>query len=41
ASPLQAVKSARPVAEPNPGFWSQLQKYEEALQSLPRLPGEP
>uniref|UniRef100_A0A7N5P1S6 Dual specificity phosphatase 28 n=1 Tax=Ailuropoda melanoleuca TaxID=9646 RepID=A0A7N5P1S6_AILME len=37
----QAVKSARPVAEPNPGFWSQLQKYEEALQSLPRLPGEP
>ncbi|XP_026346995.1 dual specificity phosphatase 28 isoform X3 [Ursus americanus] len=41
ARAFQAVKSARPVAEPNPGFWSQLQKYEEALQSLPRLPGEP
>lgn len=40
ASRLQTVKSARPVAEPNPGFWSQLQKYEEALQSS-RLPGEP
>ncbi|XP_032245473.1 dual specificity phosphatase 28 [Phoca vitulina] len=41
ARAFQAVKSARPVAEPNPGFWSQLQKYEEALQSLPRLSGEP
>lgn len=38
---FQTVKSARPVAEPNPGFWSQLQKYEEALQSWSRLPGEP
>ena len=38
---LQIVKSARPVAEPNPGFWSQLQKYEEALQSRSRLPEEP
>lgn len=35
------MKSARPVAEPNPGFWTQLQKYEEALQSLPRLSMEP
>ncbi|XP_031533661.2 dual specificity phosphatase 28 [Vicugna pacos] len=33
ARAFQTVKSARPVAEPNPGFWSQLQKYEEALQS--------
>ncbi|XP_057600715.1 dual specificity phosphatase 28 [Hippopotamus amphibius kiboko] len=38
---FQIVKSARPVADPNPGFWSQLQKYEEALQSQSRLPGEP
>lgn len=35
---FQAVKSARPVAEPNPGFWAQLQKYEEALQSRSLLP---
>lgn len=45
AQAFQAVKSARPVAEPNPGFWSQLQKYEEALRSRSRsrsrLPGEP
>lgn len=26
------VKAARPVAEPNAGFWSQLQRYEEDLQ---------
>ncbi|XP_015493672.1 dual specificity phosphatase 28 [Parus major] len=30
---FEAVKTARPVAEPNAGFWSQLQKYEEDLQS--------
>nr|XP_035162163.2 dual specificity phosphatase 28 [Callithrix jacchus] len=38
---FQMVKSARPVAEPNPGFWCQLEKYEAALQgpSCPR--GEP
>lgn len=43
AQAFQTVKSARPVAEPNPGFWSQLQKYEEALRSRSRsrLPGEP
>ncbi|XP_032713551.1 dual specificity phosphatase 28 [Lontra canadensis] len=41
AGASQVVKSARPVAEPNPGFWTQLQKYEEALQSLPRLSMEP
>ncbi|NXX77547.1 DUS28 phosphatase, partial [Urocolius indicus] len=29
---FQAVKAARPVAEPNAGFWSQLQRYEEELQ---------
>ncbi|NWZ37150.1 DUS28 phosphatase, partial [Brachypodius atriceps] len=29
---FQAVKTARPVAEPNAGFWSQLQRYEEDLQ---------
>lgn len=38
---FRTVKSARPVAEPNPGFWSQLQKYEEALQSRSLLPREP
>ncbi|XP_053161643.1 dual specificity phosphatase 28 [Hemicordylus capensis] len=29
---FEIVKIARPVAEPNAGFWSQLQKYEEHLQ---------
>ncbi|NXD25521.1 DUS28 phosphatase, partial [Spelaeornis formosus] len=29
---FEIVKAARPVAQPNPGFWSQLQKYEEELQ---------
>ncbi|XP_060096838.1 dual specificity phosphatase 28 [Heteronotia binoei] len=28
---FETVKTARPVAEPNAGFWSQLQKYEEHL----------
>ncbi|XP_066137029.1 dual specificity phosphatase 28 isoform X3 [Saccopteryx bilineata] len=41
AQAFQTVKSARPVAEPNPGFWSQLQKYEEALQSRSGLPRDP
>nr|5Y16_A Chain A, Dual specificity phosphatase 28 [Homo sapiens]5Y16_B Chain B, Dual specificity phosphatase 28 [Homo sapiens] len=41
AKAFQMVKSARPVAEPNPGFWSQLQKYEEALQAQSCLQGEP
>lgn len=34
---FQTVKNARPVAEPNPGFWSQLQKYEQTLQAQGRL----
>ncbi|XP_054426399.1 dual specificity phosphatase 28 [Pteronotus mesoamericanus] len=38
---FQTVKSARPVAEPNPGFWSQLREYEEALRSGSRLPAAP
>lgn len=38
---FQTVKSARPVAEPNPGFWRQLQEYEEALRSGARLPQGP
>ncbi|NXP71460.1 DUS28 phosphatase, partial [Ramphastos sulfuratus] len=29
---FETVKTARPVAEPNSGFWSQLQRYEEDLQ---------
>ncbi|NXP22213.1 DUS28 phosphatase, partial [Scytalopus superciliaris] len=29
---FQAVKAARPVAEPNAGFWAQLQRYEEDLK---------
>ncbi|XP_075385075.1 dual specificity phosphatase 28 [Tenrec ecaudatus] len=31
AQAFEAVKHARPVAEPNPGFWSQLQQYEGQL----------
>ncbi|XP_051483006.1 dual specificity phosphatase 28 [Apus apus] len=31
---FEIVKTARPVAEPNAGFWSQLQRYEEDLQIL-------
>lgn len=38
AQAFQAVKRVRTVAEPNPGFWAQLQKYEEALRPLPREP---
>ncbi|KAM6152526.1 dual specificity phosphatase 28 [Erethizon dorsatum] len=38
---FQTVKNARPVAEPNPGFWSQLQKYEQTLQAQARLPQKP
>ncbi|OBS81179.1 hypothetical protein A6R68_20580 [Neotoma lepida] len=41
---FQMVKSARPVAEPNLGFWAQLQKYEQSLQAqalLPRDPADP
>lgn len=38
---FQMVKAARPVAEPNPGFWSQLQKYEQTLQAQSHSPGEP
>ncbi|KAM9184123.1 dual specificity phosphatase 28 [Mergus octosetaceus] len=29
---FETVKAARPVAEPNAGFWSQLQRYEEDLK---------
>ncbi|XP_013907608.1 PREDICTED: dual specificity phosphatase 28 [Thamnophis sirtalis] len=29
---FEIVKIARPMAEPNVGFWSQLQKYEDHLQ---------
>lgn len=37
---FQLVKSARPEAEPNLGFWAQLQKYEQTLQAQALLPGE-
>uniref|UniRef100_UPI004038A89E dual specificity phosphatase 28 isoform X2 n=1 Tax=Callospermophilus lateralis TaxID=76772 RepID=UPI004038A89E len=30
---FQTVKIARPVAEPNPGFWCQLEKYEQIIQA--------
>ncbi|XP_041035226.1 dual specificity phosphatase 28 [Carcharodon carcharias] len=30
---FEHVKSARPVVEPNEGFWVQLQRYEGELQS--------
>ncbi|XP_001344320.3 dual specificity phosphatase 28 [Danio rerio] len=29
---FQVVKSARSVVEPNPGFWSQLERYEQELK---------
>ncbi|XP_040828313.1 dual specificity phosphatase 28 [Ochotona curzoniae] len=38
---FRMVKSARPVAEPNPGFWSQLQQYEQLLQARPPDGGGP
>ncbi|XP_029417504.1 dual specificity phosphatase 28 isoform X2 [Nannospalax galili] len=38
---FQMVKTARPVAEPNQGFWSQLQKYEQTLQPRALSRGEP
>ncbi|XP_068810313.1 dual specificity phosphatase 28 [Struthio camelus] len=28
-----AVKAARPVADPNAGFWAQLQRYEDDLRT--------
>lgn len=33
---FQTVKIARPVAEPNPGFWCQLEKYEQIIQAQAR-----
>ncbi|XP_030631806.1 dual specificity phosphatase 28 [Chanos chanos] len=30
---FQTVKNARSVVEPNPGFWAQLERYEEELRS--------
>ncbi|KAL1770653.1 dual specificity phosphatase 28 [Sigmodon hispidus] len=38
---FQMVKCARPVAEPNMGFWAQLQKYEQTLQAQSLLPRDP
>ncbi|KAM4771163.1 dual specificity phosphatase 28 [Rhinophrynus dorsalis] len=29
---FQVVKAVRPAVEPNPGFWAQLEKYEESFQ---------
>ncbi|NXV77542.1 DUS28 phosphatase, partial [Atlantisia rogersi] len=29
---FEIVKTARPTAEPNAGFWAQLQRYEDDLQ---------
>ncbi|XP_056120744.1 dual specificity phosphatase 28 [Rhinichthys klamathensis goyatoka] len=29
---LQVVKNARSVVEPNPGFWTQLERYEQELK---------
>ncbi|XP_008495075.1 dual specificity phosphatase 28 [Calypte anna] len=34
---FETVKTARPVVEPNAGFWSQLQRYEEDLK-IPKQP---
>ncbi|XP_007941617.1 dual specificity phosphatase 28 [Orycteropus afer afer] len=41
AQAFEAVKRARPVAEPNPGFWSQLQQYEDLLRPQPCRPPAP
>lgn len=41
ARAFQVVKRARPAAEPNPGFWSQLCEYEAALRARGLLPAEP
>ncbi|XP_076150532.1 dual specificity phosphatase 28 isoform X1 [Alosa pseudoharengus] len=30
---FQTVKNARSVVEPNPGFWTQLEKYEQELKT--------
>ncbi|XP_048200352.1 dual specificity phosphatase 28 [Perognathus longimembris pacificus] len=38
---FQMVKDARPVADPNPGFWLQLQKYEQTLQAQAGPPEAP
>ncbi|KAF7253366.1 Dual specificity phosphatase 28 [Varanus komodoensis] len=38
---FEIVKTARPVAEPNAGFWSQLQKYEEHLQREHQVDSSP
>lgn len=40
ARAFQTVRSARPVAEPNPGFWSQLQRYEAVLRARGVLAAE-
>ncbi|KAJ8406171.1 hypothetical protein AAFF_G00304020 [Aldrovandia affinis] len=32
ADAFQRVKTARSVVEPNPGFWAQLEKYEQELE---------
>ncbi|XP_051556990.1 dual specificity phosphatase 28-like [Myxocyprinus asiaticus] len=32
ADAFQVVKTARSVVEPNPGFWTQLQRYEQKLK---------
>ncbi|XP_036412647.1 dual specificity phosphatase 28 [Colossoma macropomum] len=32
ADAFEVVKSARSVVEPNPGFWAQLERYEQELQ---------
>ncbi|XP_043378235.1 dual specificity phosphatase 28 isoform X2 [Chelonia mydas] len=34
---FETVKTARPGVEPNTGFWSQLQRYEEHLQMQHQL----
>eukprot|EP00931_Biecheleriopsis_adriatica_P004398 TRINITY_DN106077_c0_g1_i1.p1 TRINITY_DN106077_c0_g1~~TRINITY_DN106077_c0_g1_i1.p1 ORF type:complete len:326 (+),score=69.52 TRINITY_DN106077_c0_g1_i1:164-1141(+) len=36
---LEAVKRARPIAQPNPGFLEQLRAYSSAMQSAPRARG--
>ncbi|XP_074046211.1 dual specificity phosphatase 28, partial [Macrotis lagotis] len=38
---FQVVKAARPAAQPNPGFWAQLRRYEDELRARPPAPAGP
>ncbi|XP_036409573.1 dual specificity phosphatase 28 [Megalops cyprinoides] len=39
ADAFQMVKAARSVVDPNPGFWTQLEKYEQELEKRRKTEG--